>query len=91
MVTIKLRLISNDLARDPDHFDVLRRQNDRARAIAQEHERAGPFCCEVHPDHEGAMIVVTAIPGSRVRVSKQKFCCQAFADLVDARMAVARV
>ena len=87
MVTIKLKLIGDEMASNPDYLDAITRSNERARSVAQVYEKAGPFVCEEHPEQEST-IVVTAVFQSSIRVSKLKFCCQALADQIEARMAL---
>lgn len=88
MVTIKLKLIGMDRAVNPDYLEAIQRTNDHARSMAERLERAGPFTCAEHPEHE-ASIEVAAIFQSSVKVRKLKFCCQALVDQVEQRMAAA--
>ncbi|MFZ1686890.1 MAG: hypothetical protein WAU70_05700 [Flavobacteriales bacterium] len=86
IVTIKLKLIGMDRAVNPDFLETITRTNDNARLLAERYEQAGPFVCVEHPEGQPS-IEVCAIFQSSVKVRKLKFCCQALADQVEARMA----
>ena len=86
MVTIRLKLIGNDRATNPDYLEAITRSNDEARAVAETYEKAGPFSCTEHPEQE-PVIEVVAVFQSSLRVRKVKFCCQALVDQVEGRMA----
>ncbi|MEO8066492.1 MAG: hypothetical protein ABI599_02240 [Flavobacteriales bacterium] len=85
-VTIKLKLIGMDRAVNPDFLETITRTNDNARELFERYEQAGPFACAEHPENL-PVIEVCAIFQSTVKVRKLKFCCQALADQVEARMA----
>jgi len=85
-VIIKLKLIGMDRAVNPDFLEVVSHTNEKARLLSERYEQAGPFACADHPD-EQPFIEVSAIFQSTVKVRNGKFCCQALADQVEARMA----
>lgn len=87
-ITFKLKLIGMDRAVNPDFLETVTRTNDKARELLERYEQAGPFECAEHP--EGLPVIeVCAIFQSSVKVRKVKFCCQALAAQVEARMAEA--
>jgi hypothetical protein len=88
MVTIKLKLLGMDRAVNPDYLEAVQRTNANAEAIAEQYEAAGPFRCPEHPDAE-AIIEVSTVFQSRVKVRQVGFCCQALVDQVEKRMAEA--
>ncbi|MBK7554756.1 MAG: hypothetical protein IPI55_09160 [Flavobacteriales bacterium] len=85
-ITFKLKLIGMDRAVNPDFLETVTRTNEKAQELLERYEQAGPFACEEHPDGV-TVIEVCAIFQSSVKVRKLKFCCQALADQVEARMA----
>lgn len=86
-VTIKLKLIGMESARNPDLLELVERANADAELIAARYTKAGPFICSEHPEATPS-IEVTAGFRSAVKVRQVKFCCAALADLVNSRMAL---
>lgn len=86
-VTIKLKLIGMESARNPDLLELVERANADAELIAARYTKAGPFRCSEHPEATPS-IEVTAGFRSAVKVRQVKFCCAALADQVNSRMAL---
>ena len=86
-VTIKLKLIGMESARNPDLLELVERANADAELIAARYTKAGPFSCAEHPDAT-PIIEVTAGFRSAVKVRLVKFCCAGLTDQVTSRLAL---
>ena len=86
-VTIKLKLIGMESARNPDLLELVERANADAELVAARYTKAGPFSCAEHPDAT-PIIEVTAGFRSAVKVRLVKFCCAGLTDQVTSRLAL---